>query len=358
MSDRTLLADVMRSLVAQGKVEASDVDHVRDYLAARASHIPDGFLVRLFQGASAWVTSFFLLCFLFAIGVLNETAASLLLWGTICFLGACFFSRRSRSGSVTHEQFVVAFALVADGLVLMGLLMLFDDSFELSTLLLSVKIQAAITFVYYIVFRERTLRFLVGLSACVLLGIWCFWGGGNNWILVLASVGCGLVLLLAPFIPNRFDIRAPLELTAAVVAFGILVSSLYFSDIMPLVPYRCLWTGLLVVALVAKARVRHKQAWYIGAAAALVLGIFAHPGIMAALFLLFLAYDRADTFFTVLGLSFLPLFIIFYYYQLNLNLSTKAAVLMASGALLLVVRWAILRVGESKEQTTQNGGAS
>ncbi|MHC4505097.1 MAG: DUF4401 domain-containing protein, partial [Planctomycetota bacterium] len=78
----------------------------------------------------------------------------------------------------------------------------------------------------------------------------------------------------------------------------------------------------------------------IAVVATLVLGT-ATPGLLgmlAALGLVALGYARDDRTLTALGLVFMPVFIVGYYYSLNTTLIMKSGVLFGSGAVLLVAR--------------------
>jgi hypothetical protein len=70
----------------------------------------------------------------------------------------------------------------------------------------------------------------------------------------------------------------------------------------------------------------------------LLLGIISTNGIIYGIGLLILGYEKHRRELIILGIVFLSLFIIEYYYNLSLNLAQKAAILAGSGGLLLVVR--------------------
>lgn len=69
-----------------------------------------------------------------------------------------------------------------------------------------------------------------------------------------------------------------------------------------------------------------------------ILGIISTNGILYAIGLLILGYQKHRRGLIILGAVFLCLFIIEYYYNLSLNLAQKAAILAGSGGLLLIVR--------------------
>ena len=67
------------------------------------------------------------------------------------------------------------------------------------------------------------------------------------------------------------------------------------------------------------------------------------PGILAAVFLIVLGYAAQHWPVAVAGLVALPTFVFKFYYDLALDLMAKSGVLVGSGALLLVARWAFVR---------------
>jgi hypothetical protein len=71
------------------------------------------------------------------------------------------------------------------------------------------------------------------------------------------------------------------------------------------------------------------------------LAALSTPGLLAALFLAVLGHATYRWPITLLGLASLPVFLWKYYYSLEMDYLAKSGVLAASGALLLLARWAI-----------------
>ena len=71
------------------------------------------------------------------------------------------------------------------------------------------------------------------------------------------------------------------------------------------------------------------------------LAALSTPGLLAALFLAALGHATYHWQITTLGLVSLPVFLWKYYYSLEIDFLAKSGVLVASGAVLLVARWAI-----------------
>ncbi len=67
------------------------------------------------------------------------------------------------------------------------------------------------------------------------------------------------------------------------------------------------------------------------------------PGITAAILVLVLGFQRGQRVLMGLALVFLAVFLIAFYYHLDVTLLVKSGILAASGIVLLGMRWALLR---------------
>jgi uncharacterized membrane protein len=63
------------------------------------------------------------------------------------------------------------------------------------------------------------------------------------------------------------------------------------------------------------------------------------PGVLAAIGLLVLGHARRDALLLAMGTAFFPIFIVVFYYEMEVSLLAKSYILMASGAVLLAARW-------------------
>ena len=75
------------------------------------------------------------------------------------------------------------------------------------------------------------------------------------------------------------------------------------------------------------------------AAAAGLLGLFSAPGILAAIGVTVLGHLERDSILRTLGLVFLPVYLVAFYYNLDTSLLAKSGILIASGAILWGARW-------------------
>lgn len=93
-----------------------------------------------------------------------------------------------------------------------------------------------------------------------------------------------------------------------------------------------------------------KQEWMVLSIAVIcLLGAFTAPGILAALLLLVLGHGFSDKIITGLALIFLPVFLVVFYYAMDVSLLNKSFILVGSGAVLLVARWGLKQRPWAKE---------
>jgi uncharacterized membrane protein len=114
------------------------------------------------------------------------------------------------------------------------------------------------------------------------------------------------------------------------------------------------WIGeaLVAIALLASAWVLiRRAAWEIreartvlGLAAAAVVGVasFKAPGIAGGLMIVLLGFANGNRVLAGLGIASLLFYVSSYYYLLDATLLAKSAVLAATGAALLAVRWVVM----------------
>lgn len=109
--------------------------------------------------------------------------------------------------------------------------------------------------------------------------------------------------------------------------------------------------GLIAILLMNVRFRRNTIELYIGVILSLTLLIvFCLDGVLGALFCIIAGYIGHHQYLKRIGFSFLPVFIIAYYYSLEINLLQKSILLGATGILMFIIRWYILmRYGDKKE---------
>ncbi len=90
-------------------------------------------------------------------------------------------------------------------------------------------------------------------------------------------------------------------------------------------------------------------------AGALILGLFTNPGIIASLLLFSFGFAIRDRIVFSAGLFLLPVFLIFFYYDINQSLLAKSGILFGSGLLLMGLRWLVLNIPRRPDEAGSDG---
>jgi uncharacterized membrane protein len=111
-------------------------------------------------------------------------------------------------------------------------------------------------------------------------------------------------------------------------------------------------TGLLLMLeyrlLAVDGRLRQKKLSFfaLGGTLALAAVSLNAPGIIGALFVLATGFHRGNRIITGLAVAFMAVFLSAYYYNMEITLLSKSYVLLASGAILLLLRPLLIKAIE------------
>ena len=108
--------------------------------------------------------------------------------------------------------------------------------------------------------------------------------------------------------------------------------------------------GLIALfAWVAKGRNKLKtEPLLLACIGALLLGIISAPSILFAIALMVLGYAKHEKKLTIIGGLLMPVFLFYYYYNLEVSLLVKSLILIGSGMVLLVGSFYMQYKGWSK----------
>jgi hypothetical protein len=180
---------------------------------------------------------------------------------------------------------------------------------------------------------------VAGTIAAAVAGIWLNEAQLGRFHRIAGPVGYGLTLSLVQFEAG------PLLGSSTAMLFGSRFA-----------PVAAPWIGeaLLLAALLISVWVLLTRAgWsmreprvYLALAAAAAIGAtsFKAPGIACGLMIALLGFSNGNRILTGVGIAALLFYVSTYYFRLNETLLFKSGVLLATGALLLVVRWLLLNV--------------
>lgn len=316
---------LLQELSRQGLIEPEALPQ----LEALDEHGRPPWFIRLLLGLGAWLASLFAVVFFLVAGMLNSEL-SLLVLGLLLGLGATSLRRSIREGSNDFfNQLALAGMLTSQILVAVGLGWWMDE------------LWAPVTLIYmglFIgVYPDRTARFLTFLGMCAILAYLCLeygWLTPGMVVLPLA-MGAGWLWLEAPRLAS-----APLGPAVPPLAFASVVGC--FALILILKP-GLVTAALLTLAVAGLAWKLSGRLWPPLGVAVLGLSTLTAPGVPAALGALILGFYRHSLLLQGLGWVFLITCGGLYYYDLGLTLLAKSGLMALSGAVLLLVRWRLLR---------------
>jgi len=290
--------------------------------------------LRFISGTAAWFAAGFIIAAFGLFLLENEKIA--ILYGFIYFVAAIAISKVTKIRF--FNQFALALAFAGNGLIIFGFASYRNA--ELPSLALS---QTAVCLVFYPFFKNKIYRFAAPLTAALFTTFWILDDNISFAIHPLIAVEALLVgfLFLRKKIP---DSLVPLAYSAAIMLPAtILFSSInLFGNNGPIFLSGYYLAGGLIYLYFFLSRNERTflKPWMILAiVTTALLGIFTSPGILAAIGLLIIGYEKNNKFLLILSNLFLICFLWIFYYDLNIDLAYKSWILAGSGLLLLIARW-------------------
>lgn len=337
-SPKTTVGDLLRSLRAQGLLDEEGAAAIAKHLSEGDGNRPLPWYLQALLGAGAWVAAGCFIAFIVLAGLLRNEAAMLPL-GLILVAGAA--ALRRFSPHVFAAQFALALSVTGHGLI-------FGYVGEKSHSPLAVAAAATVlAAALYAVYRDPLHRFL---SAGAAIALWVGWlledrelHHGFHLAVLAETAALGLLFGRARSVEALRPLGWAFALALPATLAAPLFPDLKFAS--PMWPSRIALTlGLLALVTHAAGRENlREEPVALALAATVLLGLFTAPGILAALGLLVLGYARRKGLLVGLGAISMAVFIVMFYYDLDLDLGTKSAVMAGSGLLLLAARAVLLR---------------
>ncbi len=345
-SDR-MLGDVLGDLVQQGHVEQSDKARIVQQLTAVFDEQKTPWYLQPFIFLGALVAAVMFNFALFQLLDISHRDEEWLFCCGVFYLAVAVFLHRRRLNVFT-DALALALSLGGHGFVIGGVLQANGEFMACFQVMLGICV------ILYGLYRNPLHRYLTCLLVLVLAKaafphedipgvlhvfvllttvLAAFFLTRNRelpgWQPLVYACCTGLVILLAP-VGGRHGFH-------------------FLDEPMPLPWISSCLVGLALLWILHWACRRpeasqHKLTIPQQALAVLVtagLAATSTPGLLAALFLAALGHATYHWQITTLGLVSLPVFLWKYYYSLEIDFLAKSGVLVASGALLLVARWAI-----------------
>jgi uncharacterized membrane protein len=313
--------------------------------------------VRVMLGVAGWIGALFLIGFFGAVfnNLLDDAGAALFIGAMVCV--AAYFLFRYLGNTDFGAQFGLAVSMAGQGLVIFGLF----DAFNTDTAAVGFSLfgfQALLTLVMpnfihrvmscnsamlaltFAFMRLDIYGFTAGIAA---VGFTIIWLNENYWAehgTLWRPIGYGLAFALLQIDTLNFLGAELHELWLQVNETNWLMLHA------PLI-------GTSLIALILLWVVKHlldreniplnSRCGMTAIIAALLLGVlsFVAHGLVTALLILLLGFATGNRVLMGIGLFALGGFICHYYYQLHHTLLFKSVVLILSGAVLLLIGWAL-----------------
>jgi hypothetical protein len=333
MSSPTSVRDLLRGLAAQGHFEEVRMESAGLALAPAERPLP--VYLQALVGAGAWLAAICFLAFLALARIIDEKS----LWPAGLVLLAFATALRARFRHVFLTQAALALALAGQGLAIAGI---GETSDSFGTAVIASAVMAA---GLYPLYRDPVHRFLSPGLAIALAVAWCGMERvhGALHAVVLVSAAGALFLWTRP---RQSEAMRPLAYAFAAAVPGAIALLSVPEWPTPGWPSSAILAGaagLVVVWAAGGTSALRREPVRIAIAGAALLGAVSAPGILAAVVLLVLGYARRERGLIGLGVLALVHFLVAYYYDLELDLRMKSAVLGASGLTLLGAREVLRR---------------
>lgn len=340
---------VLSDLEREGLFERDDQTNATEALQQAGTTSP--WYVRLMVGFGAWWAALFFMGFF---SLLTHSKAAALISGVLLLAGAVLL-RRMEKGDFLN-QLALAASLSGQLLVVFGA----DVKTATSAALLVLAMQGVLIAFY----ADQTHRLLSTLAAVAAIEVLLFdwkWTYGSALLAgLLGIVSIRLWLKEAAFVGAGMErLIRPIAYGLVIAMFGLLLPSIFppFLDAHnPLtlhMKYLWLSTALLGAGLLYLVHVLLTErglpafgAFALASYAAVVLLLVPAqraPGLIGALIVLLLGFRRDNRLLLGMALLFLAVFLSAYYYNLSISLLLKSGALVGSGAVLLGLRWVLVR---------------
>jgi hypothetical protein len=342
---RLSVGALLLRLEAEGAIDRAGLERAATRAREIAAEAPSPWYLKAMVAIGAWISGIFFLSFVACTGLFSHSDDVRLLGGLLLFVWAVVLRR-----VVGRIEFVVHFALAlsvaAHGLVLWAATnqVSSGDGAELGVAALTA---LALCAVLYPLYRDAVHRFLTCLLVAGLAAGWAVESeipAALHAIVALEAVGTCIVFTSTSLRRSKFG--------RSLVPLGYALAVALPSTILGMVAFEAdfaapVWPSSAILAMTLAylicwaggwgAWVRSEPAWW-ALAVVLLLGAVSAPGPLVALALLVLGRTLDDYTLQAIGAAFLPVFLVVFYYTMEVDLLTKSAILAASGVLLLAAR--------------------
>lgn len=345
------IQQVLDQLALRGNFEPDRQPEAEAVLVSAGRSTP--WYIQGLVGISAWLAALFFLGFLGVAGLIDSDEGMII--GGVIFTLAAVGLKWGLSRSIFGGQLALALGLAGQALFIVGigsqtdsataaafaaiglelvLIVIYRDSFQ--RLLSTLVIVGAVVTLFFEWDVQEVVHLLIFLLALALVFIWEKESYLSTTPLaeIYRPVGYGCAIaLLALLTPSAIE---ELEIKRWwISAIGLLLVLLLLEYLI-LTEFGVNWGNPLVFGLAGGTLLLLWPSWQ-------------SPGILGALIVLLAGFRRGNRLLTGLAAIFLAFFIIAFYYNLELTLLVKSFMLMGSGAIILALRYVVLRFWQHSE---------
>ena len=351
MAQPTTLRNLINELVIQNALPPEATEQITKTLTLSAETMSIPWFINMLIGISAWLAVIPLLGFLFFIQ-LTDTANSAMGVGIIFMLGTLFFKHFYKEDTFFLAQLALALNLTGQFLFIGGL----SVQTEIWIVALVTSILELCLFSFY---QSSIIRFTAVLifiaSLTLLLNEWHFYQGVHIIILAIATGSIWCWLDESQHQTNEIMVKlySPLGYALVIALFIMLLPATFLVEMaailgIPSITWPWSTVGLVMLLLSLEYTLLHSHNFSFTSANSIILWggtifisllFYQTPGIIAAAIVMILGFQRGNRVLMGGAILFFTLFLVAYYYHLELNLLIKSIALTSSGLALLGLRW-------------------
>lgn len=327
--------DLLRDLQEQGRLDPARAERIAEHLHQHDEASTEPWFIQALLAVGAWVAAICFIVFLAIANLLDDTPSSLLLWGAGLLVTATCLRNLARH--VFFVQFALALSVMGHACVLYGAARLFPNDHGASVAVAATILCIAL----YLLYRDATHRFLSCLLASACLTAWIARADVAQLIHVLILAKVVLTGIVFMYRTDLVALR-PLGYAMALSMPGnlllVIVPDAVQTPWWPANVVLAAALGWLYYWIVEGERRRKGEPLLVAVIATLALSAVATPGVLAAIGLMVLGYARRDATLLGIGITFFPIFIVVFYYELETTLLVKSWIMAATGGVLLATR--------------------
>lgn len=324
---------------------------IENFIIERQQHKELPLYLRALVGIGAFIAT---ICFigLIAIGMQINEKEGFVISGLIFVALAIGLQKLGGEGDSIKGSFFIqsSFAFMATGKILftIGMALILDFAWGVTIALLF------ITAVTYHVYRMSVDRFLSTFAVFFSVLVNVLWNkefaGSREFLLngfTLLQVAGAAVLITnvkikRDYIPLTYGLLFSLCASALFIASHTKFGYWQNKELVNPVFVTLLFTGSLVAVIswiVGGIKKLNAEPLILACLGVVLLGLISAPGIILSIILIVLGYAKHEKIMIIMGALLVPVFVFFYYYNLDISLMEKSILLIASGIVLLVSRF-------------------